>query len=511
MLGDAEFIPPAREDVDTSAMCGNCGDPTTGSDYGYAIYPQFFFDIFPDFAVGRISVDTAAEAQLAVDKIIKYESDPPFIDRFTGAPFYTTTANAAQFQCCRMNPNGTPLNNQAGTAQRAFIETSEFVRNELDSLNYTVERIYTETVDGGGYCIDNNTPCTLQAAYNGSITPNRYYNGSLLPADLRSGSGFGWAGSTLDIIDAFNEGRFLILHRDHGSTSGFAHPSFRTGNFGSLDNGEFLPVVYSVNCASGKFDIETDSGGTGESFMEKLLLVEDGGMVGGLGDNRNSPTWANNALTRGFYDATWPGVAPEFGGNASVRRLGDILNHGKMYLLSQIGIDQTAGDITLQAAAGELSIWHAYGDPSLEMWTRNPHRMILWKEYTRYIDEHQLVVHYPVSGAVITALQETEEGTVPVGRASVENGTATIPFFSQPLAGVPIHLSVSYENAVSISLTADPDLVVEELLLDSTFLYPGTDLGNLMKIKVGNLEGGEAPGTVYADGSVKRSATRASR
>ena len=399
-------------------------------------------------------MDTSEEAHRVVDKIIRYESDPPFVGWFSGDPFYTTVAHASQFQCCRMNSDGSPRNGQPGIDQRAFIETSELVRDRLTDLGYSVERIYMETVDDGGYCLDD--PCTtLQQAYNGNPTPNRYYNGSLLPVDLRSVSGFAWNGSTRDIIDAFNNGRFLILHRDHGNKAGFSHPSFKFFDLVDLKNEEFLPVVYSVNCASGYFDVETDTPPDSyESFMEYLLLKDGGGMVGGLGDNRNSPTWANNALTRGFYDATWPGVVPTFGEDVSQRRLGDILNHGKLYLLTQMGVTQTAGQISVAAVFGELSIWHAFGDPTLEMWTENPYRMDLNQNYAAELLDDRLMVQYAISGAVITALQETGEGTVPVGRATVENGIAIIPFFSQPLSGVPIKLSASFENAVSVLLSS---------------------------------------------------------
>jgi len=510
LLGDVEFVPPARQDVDTSDACGPCDDETTGSDYAYAIYPRSLFDIFPDFAVGRIPVDTDVEAELVINKIIRYESEPPFLDFLDGEPFYTTAANAAAFQCCRMNQDGSPRNGRPGTDQRAFIETSELVRNQLMDSGYSVERIYTETVDSGGYCLDDLDPCTVQEAYTGSTTPNRYYNSTLLPADLRSGSGFAWDGSTDDIIASFNEGRFLVLHRDHGQATGFSHPVFNIYNLPDLANGEFLPLVYSVNCLSGYFDRETDYDPNvlNESFMEQLLLLDNGGMVGGLAANRKSPTWANNAMARGFYDATWLGVVPEFGDNVSQRRLGDILNHAKMYLLTQIGVDQTAGSISLEAAFGNLSLWHAFGDPTLEMWTSNPHWFSTVLAHTYDVGEDRLTVRYDRSGAIITALQETENGTstVPVGRATVKNGTAIIPFFSRPLPGLPINLSASFENAVSVQLRAvpdGPDLVVEKIQLDSVYLNPGTHLKDLLKIKVSNLGNDDAPGTVNPDGSVK--------
>ena len=178
-IGDSEWVPPARINYNIK------DDPTTGSDYGYAIYPHFFLDIFPDFAVGRIPVDTLAEAQRVVDKTIKYESDPPFINLFDGAPFYTTASLASQFQCCRMNQDGSPSSGQAGRTQRSFIHTSEVARNALMANGYTAERIYIETVDNGGNCLVNpgeGNPCPedkVQQPYSGNPTPNLYYDSSL--------------------------------------------------------------------------------------------------------------------------------------------------------------------------------------------------------------------------------------------------------------------------------------------------------------------------------------------
>jgi len=445
LLGDAEFVPPARTDYDTKGeYCGTCGDATTGSDWGYAIYPPVgpFEKLLADFGVGRIPVDSDDEAQAVVEKIIAYESSPPSLGFGSGAPFYTTVALAAQFQCCRMKEDGSPLADQSGRAQRSFAETAEIVRNALAAAGKDGERIYEETVDSD---------------YTGDTEPNRYYNGSLLPADLRAGSGFAWDGSTADVIDAFNDGRFLVLHRDHGDSSGFSHPSFGTTDLDMLSNAERLPVVYSVNCASGYFDRETDIGDedAAESFMEEMLMKTDGGMVGGLGDVRNSPTWANSALARGFFDATWPDLAPEFGGATSIRRLADILNHGRAYMMTQVGAPQTAGSVVLDAARAENIMWHVFGDPTLEMWTANPRPIRLNIDYRMFIRPEHLWVEYAEEGAIITATQLSAGGEIiPIGRAVVEDGVAVIPYYNDPQAGQPIQLSAAKENTVSVLLTA---------------------------------------------------------
>jgi hypothetical protein len=457
LLGDAEFIP-------TFYPAGMPDD--AGTDFPYSNYVQILFDaFFPDFGTGRIPVDTLAQANTVVDKITSYEADPPFLGIVGGgAPYYTTVGLASQFQCCRMNGNGTPLNNQAGTDQRAFIETTELVRDELLDRGYDAPRIYTETVDNGGYCIQENASgdcIDTQDPYNGSTTPRRYYNGSLLPAGIGAGSGFAWNGDTADISSAWNAGRFLFLHRDHGWPGGWANPGFSTTNVDNLSNGELLPVVFSVNCASGLFDNETaggiyDTTNGGVYFAERALRKSDGGAIGVIGDTRNSPTWANNALTRGFFDAVWPNTVPSHGGNTSHKRLGDILNWGKIYLAGQVGIGQTAGSISIDDMGYEYHIWHVIGDPTLEMWTHNPHQLVLPPNFSTEATRLGERIHYKQDGATITLLQAGERGEMrSIGRAIVKDGVADMEYFQKPDPEAPRIYSASKADSASVRLVED--------------------------------------------------------
>jgi hypothetical protein len=421
LLGDAEFIEPFY--VNTS------GSSTTGTDYPYALLSGEGDDV-PDFALGRIPVDTLEQANTVVDKIINYESNPP-----GQLSFYRNVGIASQFQCCRSG-------GQQGRDLRSFIETSELVRNELLNRGYGVDRIYTKTVEG-----------------NGGSTPRRFYNGALLPEELDANSGFAWDGDTNDIVNAWNAGRFLFLHRDHGWEDGWAHPGFTTTNVNNdLNNGELLPVVFSVNCASGLFDNETANGDYGttvnrEYFAERLLRTPNGGAVGILGDTRNSPTWANSALTRGFFDAVWANTVTDFGDNTRYKRLGDILNYGKLYLITQIGVAGTTEAPTEWNVTSELYMWHVLGDPTLEMWTRRPLNALPWGFAAQWANAFSLKVKYAAENATITAFQQTRNGVVHVGRGKVRNGEAILTVVQRPIANEPIQFIASAENEVSINLT----------------------------------------------------------
>ena len=226
---------------------------------------------------------------------------------------------------------------------------------------YTVERIY-----------ESNT--AYHGGYSGDTTPRSYYDGTPLPAAIGPGSGFSWNADAQDIIDSVNAGRFLLIHRNHGGQNGWVYPSFPTSSVADMDNGSLLPVLFSVDCATGLFDNETsgnDYGTTtgGVYLLEAMLRKEGGGVVGALGDTRNSPTWANNALTRGFADAVFPDVLPAYGNGTPIRRLADILNHGKLYMFNQVGVSQTAGSVSQWNADSNNIMWHALGDPTQEIWT----------------------------------------------------------------------------------------------------------------------------------------------
>jgi hypothetical protein len=416
LLGDAEFIRPFY--VSTS------GSATTGTDYPYALLSSQS-DLVADFAVGRIPVDTLAQADVVVDKIINYEQSPPWNNAF-----YRNATVASQFQCCL---SGSP----AGRDQRSFIETSELARNQMIARGKTVERIYTRT---------------------GSTTPARYYNGTLLPAALGSGSGFAWDGDTTDIVNAFNAGRFLIMHRDHGGKDGWVHPEFESSEvINDLHNGALLPVVFSVNCASGLFDNETASGDYGTTnagvyFSEHLLRKSNGGAVGILGDTRDSPTWANSALARGFFDAVWPNTLPSYGPATSHRRLGDILNYGKAYLATQVGVSGTTEAPTAGNLTSELYLWHVIGDPTLEMWTGNPHRLTIDPSILAKLYAFELKIKFPYEEAVITAYQEIRGVATPIGRGRISNGEASLSLVNIPRPGVEIKFVASVENGVSVPL-----------------------------------------------------------
>lgn len=293
-------------------------------------------DYIPDMAYGRISVSSLNEANNVIDKIINYEKEP-----VQNTNFYQNGMNCAYFQHAG-----------DGYAQRRFAHTSEEIRDYVLSQNYDVERVY----------FTHNT-------VNPTNWNNGHYSdGQPIPNELLRSSGFAWDGDNTDIIKGINNGKFYVLHRDHGGYNGWGDPSFTTSDINALTNQDLTPVVFSINCLTGGF-YKT------ECFTEKFLRHNNGGAVGVIGASSVSYSGYNDALAVGFFDAIWanPGLMPNFGSggvsNPSVNThedivtMGDVLNHGKLRM------SQTWGT---GAAQYQYELFHYFGDPAMKIWTEYP-------------------------------------------------------------------------------------------------------------------------------------------
>jgi len=305
-------------------------------------------DYVPDMARGRISVSSLTEANIVVQKIIAYEKNP--VDE---PAFYSTALHCAAYQ---------DTDDYNTYADRRFCQTSEEVRDYiLGCTTYLVERVYQT---------------------NDAVTPtywnNTWYSaGEAIPSELLRSNGFPWKGGyhpgEADIITAINDGRFYLLHRDHGYTggTGWADPYFTTwSSIPSLTNGSKLPVVFSINCHTGEFQLA-------ECFAEKLIRFNNGGAVGVIAAAHSSPSGYNDAFAMGLFDAIWsnPGLTPNFTGlggsqtppdpHSDIYTMGDVLNHG---LIRQV---QTwSGNDSWNSFEHELM--HYFGDPAMKIWTSDP-------------------------------------------------------------------------------------------------------------------------------------------
>ncbi|HEV7804309.1 MAG TPA: C25 family cysteine peptidase [Solirubrobacteraceae bacterium] len=305
IMGDDDLVPTFTD--------GPSGIP---SDLKYALKTDA--DELPDLAIGRIIGNDQAHVATAVTKILAYETTAP-----NGNGMLNKALIAAQFQD----------DDNDGQENRTFITMAETVRDGLVARGVAVDRVYGEHPG-------NN--------------PQRFQDGSALPASLLKANGFGWNGTGAQVSAGWNAGRFMVVHRDHGWSDGWGTPGYGTADVQALTNANRLPVVLSINCSSGAYDYDETS------FAGEALVTANGGAVGVFGDTRDSPSTANTQMSLGFVDALLPSVLPSEG-PATKQRTGDALNHGKMRLN---GIAPLPNGTT----RSEFYLWHYYGDPSMQMW-----------------------------------------------------------------------------------------------------------------------------------------------
>ncbi len=302
-------------------------------------------DYYPDMAKGRISVANASQALSVVLKIINYERYP-----LQDTLFYQNALHCAQFQD----------DDTSGYATRRFTHTSEEIRDYVMGKGFDIQRIYyTE-------------PYINPTNYN-----NGYYsNGEPLPPDLLRVNGFTWSGNQTQIAQAINEGRFYVLHRDHGYVggSGWAHPYFTTTSLNQLSNGPKLPMVFSINCHTGEFSLN-------ECFAEKFLRLSSGGAAGVVAASFESYSGYNDAMTVGLFDAIWndQGLLPLFGSGGianpvtsshpPILAMGDVVNHGLLRMV-QTWNGSTSGNTY------QHRLFHYFGDPATRMFTASPQQIM---------------------------------------------------------------------------------------------------------------------------------------
>lgn len=351
----------------------------SGDDFASDLYYACMdgsYDYIPDMAHGRISVSDSEEANRVVGKIIQYEKIP-----VTDPSFYQNGLNCAMFQDDENN----------GYASRRFTHTCEDIRDYAILQGYDANRVYGTA----SYITPTN--------YN----PGYYSNGEALPAELLRSNGFGWNGSTQDIIDNIDDGKFYVFHRDHGygGGTGWATPYFTSSSLNNLNNGNKLPVVFSINCHTGEFLLN-------ECFAEKFVRLENGGAVGVFAASYYSYSGYNDGISLGFIDAIWsnPGLVPAFGDggitnpnltpHADITTMGNVLNQGLLRMMETWDGSYGANKYTHE-------LFHYFGDPSMKIFTASPIQITaentdtIVLEQTTAIDVHNCSVEDGLATLII--------------------------------------------------------------------------------------------------------------
>ncbi len=386
----------------------NSGSATFASDLYYACMDGNG-DFVPDMAYGRISVANPQQALNVVSKIIAYERNP-----YVDSTFYSSGLTCAYFQ----HAGG-------GYAERRFAQTAEEIRNYVAGRGYNVDRVY---VTGA-----NVNP----THWNNGI----YSAGEAIPSYLQKPT-FPWNGTGTQISSFINTGRFFVFHRDHGNSSGWGDPHYTKTDLNNLNNGNKLPVVFSINCLTGKYM-------NAECFAEKLLRLNSGGAAGVFAHGEVSYSGYNDGLALGLIDAIWanPGLVPNFTGSGGVTnpvltqhtniyRMGDVKNQGLLRMVETWGGNTSSIKYTYE-------LFNYFGDPAMEIKTANPTPVIASTADTiNCHNDTSLVITNCNYDGIATLVSDDEM----IGKAQIVNGSATIFFNS--ISGTKAYLTISGHNKI---------------------------------------------------------------
>ena len=358
LLGDEMTLPGMRRQMT---------DPSHPyfTDFHYSIMDGNE-DMLPDIYIGRLPAASLEEANIMIDKIIKYEQNPP-----TKESFYCSAAHCAEFSDY-LEGNSIP----DGYEDVRFTLTSETIRDSLQlHFDKNITRIYTY----------NKKTSDLKYA---NIKPTHWNNGSFgngkpIPSDLEI-PGFKWNGNTSMITNAINSGILYLLYRGHGSKDAWSNPQFTSVDISKLSNGEYTPVVFSLNCETGMYQdarysdtlpkLRTDC------FAEEFLRKANGGCVGIIAPSHKSYSGYSDVMTMEMFRYLYPEANPSsaFKGYSpttpympsynNINRLGIMLAKVNMGIMKEW--TESYQNYTQE-------IFHCFGDPSMSMYTNTPYKPLL--------------------------------------------------------------------------------------------------------------------------------------
>jgi len=294
--------------------------------------------ILPFVSGGRIPAINESEGMRVVEKIIRYETketnDPMCQDRIT---------LAAYFQDC-IDEGRHAREKGDGRSEVSSVKTMEDIRAHLVCKGYKVSRAYLS-----------------QAQH-----PILYRDGTPVSLEVKENIKTVGDDVTEQVVEYINYGQRIVAQTGHGDNKGWDRPPLRVDDLRSIP-AEKISVFFNITCLTGKFR----SGSQKKCFAEKLLTM-DGIAASIVAANDYSQRWRNYTMAKGLFDAICPGIIGRFpkdnkSNPVKYRRLGDILNYAKAYLLVKHGYNKLNEPGFKHLTKEQIEIYHVIGDPTLEI------------------------------------------------------------------------------------------------------------------------------------------------
>ncbi|RPI13156.1 MAG: hypothetical protein EHM58_19025, partial [Ignavibacteriae bacterium] len=239
-------------------------------------------DNLPEIAFARMTANDSAQLRTMITKFLNYERNPP-----TNPSFYNQPITALGWQ-----------------TERWFQICSEVVggfwKNVQNKLPVRINAIYS------------GSPGTIWSTATNTATVVNFFgpNGlNYIPATPNILGG--WSGGTAAMVNnAINNGAFMMMHRDHGSTSGWGEPSYNSSSINGLTNTD-LCFVLSINCLTGKYNNGSEC--FAEKFHRYKYNNQNSGALGLIAASETSYSFVNDTYVWGMMDNLWPNFMPGYG------------------------------------------------------------------------------------------------------------------------------------------------------------------------------------------------------
>jgi len=249
------------------------------------IYADVDNDHLPDICLARMTANNLSQIEVMCTKFLDYERNPP-----TSTSFYNEPVTALGWQTSRW-------------FQICAESVGGYWKYEMGKDPTRINEIYSGTPSSTWSTATNTTMVMNYFGPNGQnyipATP------SLMPCCWTGGN-------ATDVNNAINSGAFCLMHRDHGSTTGWGEPSYHNNNINGLTNtNNLLPFIFSINCLTGQYDWGSEC--FAEKFHRYTYNGNNAGCLGIIAASDISYSFVNDTYVWGMMDNFWTDFMPTYG------------------------------------------------------------------------------------------------------------------------------------------------------------------------------------------------------
>ncbi len=310
-------------------------DDNTESDLPYLTdnkLVDFNDDNLPEIVIARMPVANAEQAELMVNKTIRYERFPS-----TNPDYYSRPVTAMGFEEARW-----------------FQLCSEVIAGYFEKIGKEPNRLNA---------VFSGKPDSI---WSSAESTNKIINHfgpkglNYIPSDLRHLTN--WDADQDDLSEAINNGTFIVQHRDHGQYQAWTNPYFSNNEINKLNN-EDLTFIMSSNCRTGNFNFGS---GVNDCFAERFMRVKNGA-VAVVAASETSYSFVNDIYVWGVYDYLWNDFMPDYGNNDINFKYPAFANaYGKYFL------EQSSWHHLSYNKKVTYNLFHYFGDAFLQLNTEMP-------------------------------------------------------------------------------------------------------------------------------------------